>query len=118
MAEPIIPPRRREEFFNDDGTFTLRALRFFEDLTSNTNINTEDNEVVNSVIPASPSQLASAIKQLSDLELQQNNGNAAALSQIFKRLNDLETTQTASDSVGVNTAIKSTFDRQYALLVS
>lgn len=44
MASPIIPPRRREEFFNDDGTFTLRALRFFEDLTSNTNVNTQDIE--------------------------------------------------------------------------
>ena len=44
MAVPIIPPRRREEFFNEDGTFTLRALRFFEDLTSNTNVNTSDIE--------------------------------------------------------------------------
>lgn len=44
MANPIIPPRRREEFFNEDGTFTLRALRFFEDLTSNTNVNTQDIE--------------------------------------------------------------------------
>lgn len=44
MAEPIIPPRRREEFFNEDGTFTLRALRFFEDLSSNTNVNTQDIE--------------------------------------------------------------------------
>ena len=41
MAVPIIPPRRREEFFNEDGTFTLRALRFFEDLTGFTNDNTE-----------------------------------------------------------------------------
>lgn len=118
MAVPIIPPRRREEFFNEDGTFTLRALRFFEDLTSNTNVNTDDNEVVSSVASASPAQLASALKQLSDLELQQNNGNAAALSQIFKRLNNLETTQVASDSAGANAAINSTFDRQYALLVN
>jgi hypothetical protein len=44
MAEPIIPPRRIEEFFKEDGTFTLRALRFFEDLTSNTNVNTQDIE--------------------------------------------------------------------------
>ena len=44
MATPIIPPRRREEFFNEDGTFTLRALRFFEDLTGNTNVNTQDIE--------------------------------------------------------------------------
>jgi hypothetical protein len=44
MATPIIPPRRREEFFNEDGTFTLRALRFFEDLTTTSNTNTEDIE--------------------------------------------------------------------------
>jgi hypothetical protein len=44
MAAPIIPPRRPEEFFNEDGTFTLRALRFFEDLTGNTNVNTQDIE--------------------------------------------------------------------------
>lgn len=44
MAVPIIPPRRREEFFNEDGTFTLRALRFFEELTSTSNTNTQDIE--------------------------------------------------------------------------
>lgn len=44
MAVPIIPPRRREEFFNEDGTFTLRALRFFEDLTTTSNTNTSDIE--------------------------------------------------------------------------
>lgn len=42
MAEPIIPPRRREEFFEENGEFTLRALRFFEALTENTNMNTSD----------------------------------------------------------------------------
>lgn len=42
MATPIIPPRRAEEFFKDDGTFSLRAFRFFEDLTSNTNANTQE----------------------------------------------------------------------------
>ena len=44
MAVAIIPPRRREEFFNEDGTFTLRALRFFEDLTTTSNTNTQDIE--------------------------------------------------------------------------
>ena len=42
MPEPIIPPRRREEFFNEDGTFTLRALRFFEELTDNSNVSLDD----------------------------------------------------------------------------
>lgn len=52
MATPIIPPRRIEEFFeqeiDENGVkklqFTLRAFRFFEDLTSNTNVNTQDIE--------------------------------------------------------------------------
>ena len=44
MADPIIVPRRREDFFNPDGTFTLRALRFFEDLTSLTNTTSETVE--------------------------------------------------------------------------
>jgi len=44
MATPIIPPRRIEEFFKEDGTFTLRAFRFFEDLTGNTNTNAQDIE--------------------------------------------------------------------------
>lgn len=42
MATPIIVPRRYEDFFSPDGTFTLRALRFFESLTDVTNGNTDD----------------------------------------------------------------------------
>jgi hypothetical protein len=115
MAIPIIPPRRPEEFFNEDGTFTLRALRFFEDLTGNTNVNADDNEVLSSIAAASPAAISGLIKRLSDIELQSDS--TAMLARIFKRLNDLEATQTTSDAVGVNTAIKSTFDRRYALLV-
>jgi len=143
MATPIIPPRRIEEFFEqeigENGVkkfeFTLRAFRFFEDLTANTNTNTDDNEL--SDIAASPAQLASVIKKLKDLELQQDIGSAAALSQIFKRLidiglqtdntamlatiikrlNDLELQQEPQSTAAVNAAIKSTFDRRYALLV-
>lgn len=114
MATPIIPPRRIEEFFKQDGSFTLRALRFFEDLTSNTNSNADDNEL--SDIPASPAQLASVIKQLRDLELQTDN--TAMLATIIKRLNDLELQQEPQSTAAVNAAIKSTFDRRYALLVS
>lgn len=44
MATPLIVPRRDETFFNEDGTFTLRALRFFEELTDNSNTNTQDIE--------------------------------------------------------------------------
>ena len=52
MANPIIPPRRIEEFFEQEEDangfkkfkFTLRALRFFEGLSDNTNVNTQDIE--------------------------------------------------------------------------
>lgn len=37
MASSIIAPRRREDWFTDDGNFTLRALRFLESLTESTN---------------------------------------------------------------------------------
>lgn len=157
MAE-LIPPRRDEALTDGNGIPTLRHSVYLEGLAQDVNINTSGNEVVNSVASASPAQLASVIKQLSDLELQTENtamlaaiikrlsnielqadsNGAAALSQVFKRLNDielqtdntamlarvfkrlndLETTQAASDAVGVNTAIESTFDRRYALLVS
>lgn len=37
MATPIIVPRRLEDWFMPNGEFTLRALRFFENLTIDTN---------------------------------------------------------------------------------
>lgn len=37
MADPILVPRRRQDWFNDRGDLTLRALRFFESLTDATN---------------------------------------------------------------------------------
>lgn len=37
MATPIIPPRRQEEFFEKNRDFTLRAFRFFEELTDTSN---------------------------------------------------------------------------------
>lgn len=37
MADPIIVPRRREDWFNANGEFTSRALRFLESLTDRTN---------------------------------------------------------------------------------
>ena len=36
MAD-IIPPRRRQDWFTENGELTLRALRFFESLTDTTN---------------------------------------------------------------------------------
>jgi len=44
MAVPIIVPRRLEDWFKPNGDFTLRALRFFETLTDNTNQSSQDIE--------------------------------------------------------------------------
>jgi len=41
MADPIIVPRRIEDWFHPNGDFTLRALRFFESLTDKTNESSE-----------------------------------------------------------------------------
>ena len=113
MAE-LIPPRR-DETLTADGVPSLRFSEYLEGLSRGVNSNTQNNEVVSSVASASPAQLANVLKQLADLELQTDN--TALLARIFKRLNDLEATQVTSDAVGVNTAIESTFDRRYALLV-
>ena len=134
MAE-LIPPRR-DETLTGDGIPTLRFSEYLELLARQLNTNTDNNELGD--VAASPAQLAGVIKQLRDLELQQDTGGAAALSQIFKRLddielqhsntamlatiikrlNDLELTQEPQSTAAVNAAIKSTFDRRYALLVS
>ena len=42
----ILVPRRREDFFNPDGTFTLRALRFFEGLTGQSNDSVDEIEII------------------------------------------------------------------------
>ena len=37
MAETVIVPRRREDFFDNNGDPTLRFIRFLESLTNTTN---------------------------------------------------------------------------------
>jgi hypothetical protein len=37
MADPIIVPRRAQDWFKENGDLTLRALRFFESITNQTN---------------------------------------------------------------------------------
>ena len=40
MANILVPSR--QDFFDKEGGFTLQALRFFEDLTGNTNVSSND----------------------------------------------------------------------------
>lgn len=46
MAFTVIVPRRREDFFDDNDDPTLRYIRFLESLTSQTNVSSEDIEVI------------------------------------------------------------------------
>lgn len=41
MAEPVVVPRRREDFFKPNGDPTLRFTRFLESLTDTTNVSTD-----------------------------------------------------------------------------
>lgn len=41
MAEPVVVPRRREDFFKSNGDPTLRFTRFLESLTDTTNVSTD-----------------------------------------------------------------------------
>ncbi len=91
MAE-LIPPRR-DEFLTASGVPTLRFSEYLEGLARDVNSNTSESGSTD--VAASPAQLANVIKRLDDLELAQEPQNTAA----------------------VNAAIKSTFDRRYALLV-
>jgi len=45
----IIVPRRKQEWFDDDGNFTHQAFRFFEELTEVTNSSSADIAVASSV---------------------------------------------------------------------
>ena len=54
--------------------------------------------------------------RLSNLE--QDSDNTMMLASIIKRIKDIENTQEPTDTAAVNSAIKSTIDKRYALLVS
>jgi len=71
MAIPIIPPRRREEFFNPEGTFTLRALRFFEDMTGQTNTSAEDIESNEDALTSTGSRVSRNAARINSLELKE-----------------------------------------------
>lgn len=71
MAETIIPPRRREEFFNQDGTFTLRALRFFELLTDTSNSTVINVENTVDALTSTSSRVSRNSAKINALELKE-----------------------------------------------
>lgn len=68
MANPIIVPRRREDWFDDNGNLTLRALRFLEGLTETTN---ETTVIINEATEEINGTLAS---KLLTLQMQVGSG--------------------------------------------
>lgn len=69
MAE-IIPPRRPQDWFNN-GEFTLRAYRFFEDVTSASNTNTEDIESSEQLLTSTSSRVSRNAARINSLELKE-----------------------------------------------
>jgi hypothetical protein len=49
MADQIIPPGRREQFFDSNGDPTLRFIRWMEDISNANNDNTNVIDVATSV---------------------------------------------------------------------
>ena len=49
MVDIVLVPRRRQDWFGDNGDLTLRALRFFESLTDNTNSSTISLEEIEEI---------------------------------------------------------------------
>ena len=70
MADPVIVPRRREDFFDSNGNPTLRFTRFLESLTDTTNVTTTvitDNSEAIEVNETNIATNASAINDNTDL---------------------------------------------------
>jgi len=112
----LIPPRRNE-VVTPEGAMTQRFSEYLEGVANSINTSTDNNEVENSLASASPAALSKALKDINNLEIEPNV-SLALLARIIKRLDNIEIMQTIDNTVSVNTAIQSTFDRRYALLVS
>lgn len=59
MANLVVVPRRREDWFKENGDLSLRAVRFFESLTEATNTSTTEisEEVIVGAVNAQVLQL-------------------------------------------------------------
>ncbi len=64
----IVPPRRREDWFDANGQLTLRALRFFESLTETSN---DTTTIINSSTEETNGALTA---KLSTLQMQVGSG--------------------------------------------
>ena len=94
MATSVLVPRRRQDWFDDNGDLTLRALRFFESLTDTTNSTTitiediEESQVISdaravsqSAIFNQQSQHNSADNRIETLEVKPKISQASMVKQ-------------------------------------
>ena len=71
MADPIIVPRRGQDWFTDDGNLTLRALKFFEALTSQTNESVIVIEDTGTELTSTASRVSRDATKINSLELKE-----------------------------------------------
>ena len=71
MAETIIVPRRREDFFKDDGEPTLRFVRWIEAVTGQTNSTSIIVETTEQELTSTGSRVSRNAARINSLELKQ-----------------------------------------------
>ena len=71
MADPIIVPRRIQDWFTDKGELTLRALRFFEAITNQTNESVIVIENTGSELTSTASRVSRDAAKINSLELKE-----------------------------------------------
>ena len=71
MTDKIIVPRRHQDWFTPSGDLTLRALRFFEDITNQSNQTVVDVIDSNSELTSTSSRVSRDATKINSLELKQ-----------------------------------------------
>jgi len=71
MTDKIVVPRRHQDWFTPNGDLTLRALRFFEDITNQSNQTVVDVIDSNSELTSTSSRVSRDATKINSLELKQ-----------------------------------------------
>jgi hypothetical protein len=69
MAEKIITPRRPQDWFKDNGEFTRRANRYFEETTEVSNQTVEDVIATEQALTSTSSRVSRNAARINSLEL-------------------------------------------------
>lgn len=71
MAETIIIPRRREDFFDSNGDPTLRFVRWIEAVTGQTNITSIEVENTEQALTSTGSRVSRNAARINSIELKE-----------------------------------------------